>query len=277
MNTTELPVTRIQPSGGWVDLGLADLWRHRELIAFLAMREIQVRYKQTLLGIAWIALHPVATALVLTIVLGVMVRVPSNDAPYAVFVLCGIVAWNFFNSAFNRGSTSLVSSAHLISKVYFPRLVIPIATVLAPLVDLGIGMLVLIGVGLYYHIVPGPQIVGVVPFVLLALAAALGVALWLSALNVRFRDITHMLPIVTTIGLYVTPVIYPSSLIPSRWRQWIGLNPMSSVVEGFRWAFLGQSPPEARMVLLSVLVTVALLVSGGYAFRRMERTFADIV
>lgn len=277
MTAAHLPVTRIRPSRGWIALGLGEVWHYRELIWFLTWRDIQVRYKQTLLGVAWIALQPLATTLIFTVIFGALVRVPSDGLPYAVFALAGIVPWNFFASAFNRGAASLVGSANLISKVYFPRLVIPISSVLSPIVDVAVALVVLLGLGMYYGIAPTARVLAVVPLLLLALTLALGVALWLSALNVRYRDVGHVIPFLTQLWFYATPIIYPISLLPAEWRTVQSLNPLAAVAEGFRWAVLGRPAPPAQMFVAAVAVTLVVLVSGAFAFRRMEQTFADLV
>lgn len=273
----DIPILRIRPSRGWAALNLRDLWHYRELIALLTWRDIQVRYKQTALGVAWVVMQPLLTTLVFTVIFGNLARLPSENLPYAVFALAALVPWNFFAAAFGKGSTSLVGSANLISKVYFPRLVIPIASILAGLVDLAIALLVLLALTVYYQIVPTLAIVTLPLFLLLALAAALGVSLWLSALNVQYRDVAFVAPFFTQLWFYATPIVYSVSLVPERWRVWLGLNPMASVAEGFRWAVLGKAPPSSAMLLLSVAVTGVILISGAFVFRRMERTFADVV
>jgi len=273
----ELPLLKIRPSKGWSALNLRDLWHYRELAFFLAWRDIQVRYKQTVLGVAWVVLQPLLTTFVFTIIFGNLARMPSDNLPYAVFAMAALVPWNFFAGAFARGGTSLVSSASLISKVYFPRLVIPIASVLGGLVDLAIALVVLAALTLFYGVRPGPALLALPFFLLLALAAALGVSLWLSALNVQYRDVGYLIPFVSQIWFYATPIVYPLSLIPEKWRVWMGLNPMAAVSEGFRWAVLGQAPPSAGLISLSVVVIAALLASGLLVFRRMEKTFADVV
>ncbi|MCC7359381.1 MAG: ABC transporter permease [Anaerolineales bacterium] len=240
-------------------------------------RDIQVRYKQTALGVAWVVLQPLLTSLIFAVIFGGLARLPSDNVPYVVFSLAALVPWNFFAAAFGKGSASLVGSANLISKVYFPRLVIPLATVLAGLVDLAIGLVVLLGAALAFRIAPSAALLALPLFLLLALGAALGVALWLSALNVQFRDVGHLAPFFTQVWFYVTPVVYALSLVPEPWRVWLGLNPLASVAQGFRWAVLGTAAPPAGMLLLSAAVTAALLISGLFVFRRMERTFADVV
>jgi lipopolysaccharide transport system permease protein len=273
----ELPLLKIRPSKGWSALNLRELWLYRELVFFLAWRDIQVRYKQTVLGLAWVVLQPLLTTFVFTVIFGNLAHMPSDNLPYAVFAMAGLVPWNFFAGAFSRGAASMVNSASLITKVYFPRLVIPIAGVLSGLLDLLIAVLVLLGLVLAYGLRPGLPILAVALFVLLALLAALGVGLWLAALNVQFRDVGHLIPFLTQIWFFATPVIYPLTLLPERWRIWAGINPMVSVVEGFRWAVLGQAPPPAAMLFVSLVVVLVVLLSGVYLFRRMEKTFADVV
>jgi lipopolysaccharide transport system permease protein len=273
----DLPLLKIRPSKGWSALNLRDLWHYRELVFFLAWRDIQVRYKQTVLGVAWVVLQPLLTTFVFTVIFGNLARLPSDNLPYAVFAMAGLVPWNFFANAFSRGGTSLVGSANLISKVYFPRLVIPIASVVGGLVDLAIALCVLFALTLYYGIHMTGAIVTLPLFLVLALGAALGVGLWLSALNVQYRDVGYLIPFVAQLWFFATPVVYPLSLVPERWRVWTGLNPMVSVTEGFRWAVLGKAPPSAGLLAVSVVVVAALLASGALVFRRMEKTFADVV
>ena len=274
---SDLPVTRIRPAGGWIGLRLRDVWQYRELVGFLAMREIRIRYKQTLLGVAWIALHPLATTAVFSFIFGRLAGMPSDGLPYPVFAMSGLVAWNFFASSFSRGTTSVIGSADLISKVYFPRLIIPIASVLSPLVDVGVALVMVLLLAAFYGIFPGPTVVMVLPFIALALVTALGMALWMSSINVRYRDVGQILPIMTQLWFYATPVIYPATLFPERFRALQGLNPIATVAEGFRWALLGKAPPSPVMVGMSVAVSVTLLVTGAYVFRRLEQTFADVV
>lgn len=272
-----MPILRIRPSRGWAALNLRELWQYRELIFFLTWRDIQVRYKQTALGVAWVIAQPLLSIIIFTFVFGNLARMPSENLPYAVFAMAGLVPWNFFAGAFSRGSLSLVGSANLISKVYFPRLVIPIASVLAGVVDLAIALLVLFGLLLAYGIPLTASLLLLPLFLLLALAAALGVGLWLAALGVQYRDVSHIVPFFVQLWFYATPVVYPTSLFPEQWRVWLGINPLTSVVEGFRWTLLGKAAPPIEMLLLSIAVVLALLVGGVFVFRRMERTFADVV
>ncbi len=271
------PVVLIRPSRGWTAIRLRDLWEYRELLYFLAWRDIKVRYKQTVLGAAWAIIQPLTTMVIFTIIFGRLAKIPSDGIPYPIFSFCALLPWNYFAGAFGRSSGSLVGSAHLISKVYFPRLVIPISSLLSGLLDFAIAFLVLIGLMFWYHIIPTITTLWLPAFLLMDVATALGVGLWFGALNVQYRDVQYLVPFLSHIWMFATPVVYPTSLIPERWRLLYGLNPMAGVVEGFRWALLGKGSGPDAMLIVSVLVTVVLLVSGVYYFRRMERTFADFV
>ena len=273
----ELPVTRIRPSRGWVALGLRELWEYRELLWFLVWRDIKVRYKQTALGASWAILQPIATMVVFSLFFGRLAGIPSDGLPYPIFSFAALVPWTFFSQGLSQSANSLVGSQNLITKVYFPRLAIPIATVLAGLVDFALAFLVLIVMMLGYGIVPGPEVLALPPLLLLALVTALGAGLWLSALNVQFRDVRYVVPFLTQLWLFLTPIAYPSSLLEEPWRTVYGLNPMAGVVEGFRWALLGTPEPPGPMLAASVLAAFALLASGAFYFRRMEKTFADVV
>jgi lipopolysaccharide transport system permease protein len=270
-------VIRIKPTRGWVPINLRDLWEYRELMYFLVWRDVKVRYKQTALGIAWVVLQPLATTLIFTVIFGNLARMPSGNLPYAVFAMAGLVPWNYFSGAFTRGSGSLIGSANLISKVYFPRLIIPIAGVMGGLLDMAIVMLLLFALMFYYGLAPTLAVLTLPLFVLMAVGTALGVSLWLSALNVQYRDVNYLVPFIAQFWMYATPVVYPSSLIPEQWRVLYGLNPMAGVVEGFRWALFGTGDGPGPMLLVSALMVVFLLVSGAFFFRRMERTFADVI
>lgn len=276
MNAKDIPIIRIAPSKGWVSLKLLDLWEYRELLYFLAWRDIKVRYKQTVLGAAWAIIQPLTTMIIFTVIFGQLAKIPSDGIPYPIFSFCALLPWNYFAGAFGRSSGSLVGSTHLISKVYFPRLVIPISSLLSGLLDFAIAFVVLIGLMLWYNIMPTMAILWLPAFLLMAVVTALGVGLWLGALNVQYRDVGYLVPFLSQIWMYATPVVYPSSMIPERWRLLYGLNPMAGVVEGFRWALLDTNPPGS-MLAVSVLVTVVLLISGAFYFRRMEKIFADIV
>jgi lipopolysaccharide transport system permease protein len=267
----------IEPSRGWVNLGLGELWKHRELLYFLTWREIKVRYKQTALGVGWAILQPLFAMLIFSLFFGRLGKLPSDGVPYPLFVFAGLVPWTFFSNAISASSNSLVNSAHLISKIYFPRLALPISSILSGLVDFALAFGLLLVIMAYYRVAPTVNVLWLLPLVLLAAVTALGVGLWLSALNVEFRDIKHTVPFLAQMWMFATPIAYPSSMLPARWRTIYGLNPMVGVVEGFRWALLGTGFRPGRIMLASALAAVCLLVSGAFYFRRMERTFADVV
>jgi lipopolysaccharide transport system permease protein len=273
----DLPTLLITPSNGWIPLNLSELWEYRELLYFLVWRDIKVRYKQTALGAAWAVVQPLFMMLVFSLFFGFLARIPSDGIPYPVFAFCALLPWQLFANALTEASNSLVGNQNLLTKVYFARLVIPIAAVLSGLVDFLIAFVILLGMMLYYRIVPGTAIVVLPGFILLAILTALAVGLWLSALNVQYRDVRYTMSFLVQFWLFATPVAYPSSIVPERWRALYGINPMAGVVEGFRWALLGKSPPPAAMLFVSVLVVLVLLVGGLYYFRRMEQEFADIV
>lgn len=272
-----LPVFRVAPRRGWVSLRLNDVWQYRELLYFLTWRDVKVRYKQTALGAAWAVIQPLFTMLVFSLFFGRLAKMPSDGLPYPVFAYAALVPWTFFANGLAQSADSLVGSANLLRKVYFPRLLIPMATVMSGLLDFGIAFLVLLGLMVWYGVLPTVNIVWLPLFLLLALVTALGVGLWLSALNVLFRDVRYTVPFLVQFWLFATPIAYPSSLLPEPWRIVYGLNPMAGVVEGFRWALLGTSHAPGPMVGVSACVSVALLVGGAYYFRRMETTFADMV
>ena len=270
-------VTIIAPSKGWVSLKLGEIWAYRELLYFLVWRDVKVRYKQTALGVAWAVVQPLLTMLVFSLFFGRLAKVPSDGIPYPIFSFTALVPFTFFSTGLTQSSNSLVGSANLVQKVYFPRLVIPLATILAGLVDFAIALLVLAVLMAWYHVAPTWNVVWLPAFILLALAASLAVGLWLSALNVAYRDVRFLVPFLAQLWMYATPVAYPSSLLHEPWRTIFGLNPMAGVVEGFRWAILGVNTRPGPMIIASTVATIALLVSGAAYFRRMERSFADIV
>jgi lipopolysaccharide transport system permease protein len=273
----ELPHTVIRPSRGWVSLDLKELWHYRELLFFLAWRDIKVRYTQTALGAAWAIIQPLLSMIVFTIFFGRLAKVPSDGIPYPLFAYTALVPWQLFAYALTESSNSVVLSERLITKVYFPKLVIPFASVLAGLVDFTIAFSLVIGMLIWYHITPTWAVLTVPLFVLFTMATALAAGLWLSALNVQYRDVRHTLTFIVQFWLFASPVVYPSTLIPARWRPLYGLNPMAGVIEGFRWALLRKAPAPGPMLGVSILVTAAVLVGGLYYFRRMEKTFADVV
>jgi len=274
---SDLPVLRIQPSRGWVSLKLGELWEYRELLYFLIWRDIKVRYKQTALGATWAIIQPFFTMVVFSLFFGKLAKVPSDGIPYPIFSFAALVPWTFFASGLGQSSNSLVGSANLITKVYFPRLTIPIASVLSGIVDFTLAFVVLLGMMLYYRMMPTLNVLWLPLFLLLALVASLGVGLWLSALNVKYRDVRYVVPFITQFWLFVTPIAYPSSLLHEPWRTLYGLNPMVGVVEGFRWALLGTKTAPGPIITISSLAAVFILVTGAFYFRRMEKTFADVV
>jgi len=277
ITTSHDVVTVIAPSKGWVSLKLGEIWQYRELLYFLVWRDVKVRYKQTALGVAWAVLQPLLTMLVFSLFFGRLAKVPSDGIPYPIFSFAALVPWTFFATGLTLSSNSLVGSANLVQKVYFPRLIIPVATVLSGLVDFAIAMLMLVVLMTWYHVTPTWNVVWLPAFIVLALAASLAVGLWLSALNVAYRDVRFLVPFIAQLWMYATPVAYPSSLLHEPWRTVFGLNPMAGVVEGFRWAILGVNTQPGPMIFASTAATLALLVSGAAYFRRMERSFADIV
>jgi len=267
----------IRPSHGWAALNLRDLWLYRELIFFMTWRDLKVRYKQTLLGASWAILQPFMTMIVFSIFFGNLAKVPSDGVPYPIFSYTALIPWTLFSKALQDASRSLVANRHMITKVYFPRMILPLSSVMAGLVDFLIAFLVLFGMMCYYKISPTVNVWVLPLFLLLALVTAVGVGLWLSALNVLYRDINYVLPFLTQFWMYLTPIAYPSSMIPAEWQVIYALNPMTGVVEGFRWALLGTGQPPGITTLVSSIAAVVLLISGMFFFRRMERLFADMV
>ena len=274
----DLPVIRIEPSKGWVSLKLRELWEYRELLYFLIWRDIKVRYKQTVLGAAWAIIQPFFTMVVFSVFFGNLAQIPSDGIPYPIFSYAALVPWTFFSRGLSQSANSLVGGARLIKKVYFPRLAMPIGTVLGGSVDFVLAFIVLLGMMLVYGIVPTINILWLLPLLLLALVTSLGVGLWLAAMNVQFRDVRYTVPFLTQFWMFATPIAYPSSLIEDPLlRTLYGLNPMAGVVEGFRWALLGTDTAPGPVIIVSSLAALALLVSGAFYFRRMEKTFADVV
>jgi lipopolysaccharide transport system permease protein len=267
----------IQPSRGWVSLGLRDLWEYRELLYFLAWRDIKVRYKQTALGSAWAILQPFFTMLIFSLFFGMLAQMPSDGIPYPIFTFAALVPWTFFANGLTQASNSLVGSANLIKKVYFPRLVVPISVVLAGLPDFALSFLVLIGMMFYYGVRPGWAAMVWLPFfLLLAVVTSLGTSLWLSALNVKYRDVRYVVTFLTQIWMFATPVAYPASILPEKWRPLYAVNPMVSVIEGFRYVLFGTSSGIGLPTVISVVTALVIMISGMFYFRRVEKTFADI-
>jgi len=279
-NNSDIPVVPeivIVPRRSWLHLELIDLWRFRELLYFLAWRDIKVRYKQTALGVVWVILQPVLTMLIFSLIFGRVAGLPSEDVPYPVFVFAGLVPWQLFAYALTQSSTSLVNDQHLVTKIYFPRLVIPVASVVAGLLDFLISLVVLLGLLLFYRIPLTWRVLTLPVFGFLALAAAIAVGLWLSALNVQYRDVRYALPFLTLFWMYATPIAYSSSLIPANLQWLYSLNPMVGVVEGFRWALLGVDNTPGIMVLISIVMISILSIGGVVYFKRMEDQFADVI
>ena len=267
----------VRPSRGWLDLNLREVWRYRELIYFLTWRDIKVRYKQTFLGASWAVLQPFLTMVVFTLFFGRLAKIPSDNVPYPIFSYAALLPWQLFSKALNDAGRSLVANRNMITKVYFPRLAIPIASLLGGVVDFTIAFLVLLAMMAYYGIAPTAHVWTLLLFLLLALVTALGVGLWLSALNVLYRDVGYTLPFLTQAWMFITPIAYSSTLVPAKWRLLYALNPMAGVVNGFRWALLDTPTGPDASLWVSVAVSLVLLVSGLFFFRRMERQFADRV
>lgn len=277
-NVDDLPIVRIEASTGWGKLGLGELWEYRELLYFLTWRDILVRYKQTILGAAWAILQPFMTMVVFTLFFGKLANLSTDGIPGPIFYFSGLVIWTFFSTRLNLAANSMVNSANMIKKIYFPRLALPIATVVGGVVDFAIAFAVLLAMMLYYGIMPTLSVVWLPFFVILAIAATLGVSLWLAAMNVQFRDIRYTVPFITQFWLFATPLAYPTSLIEDPfYRVLYALNPMVGVVDGFRWALLGLDDAPTVSILLATAISFILLFSGAYYFRRIEKTFADVV
>ncbi len=273
----ETTIVRIRPARGWAWPDLRALWEYRELLYFLIWRDLKARYKQTVLGAAWAILQPLLATMVFSIIFGYLIQLPSEGLPYPAFAYAALLPWNYFATALRRSSMSVVESANLVTKVYFPRLILPLAGVIGSLVDLLWGLVVLAGLLLLYRLLLTPALLLLPGLILLVAATALAVGLWLSALNVRYRDINYVLAFLTQVWMYATPVVYSSTVIPERWRLLYALNPMVGVIEGFRWALLGQGQFPGALLGIATAVVAVLLVGGLFYFRQMEKTFADVV
>ena len=271
------PLVEIGPAKGWMPLNLSELWQYRELLYFFCWRDIKVRYTQTLLGVAWAIAQPFFTMVVFSLFFGRLARIPSDGIPYPIFVYTALVPWTFFANGLSQASESLVANSNLIKKVYFPRLIVPVSAVLSGIVDFILAFIVLLGMMLYYGMVPTVNILWLPVFVLLAMVTAMGLALWLSAFNVQFRDVRYVIPFLIQLWLFATPIAYPSSLLPELWRVLYGMNPMVGVVEGFRWALLGTATAPGPMIVVSAVAALLFLVTGVFYFCRVEKSFADIV
>lgn len=275
-SAADRPVHLIAPSRGWVPVNLAEIWEYRELLAVLVWRQVRVRYKQTALGVAWAVLQPVATMVVFSVLFGRLAKLPSDGVPYPVFAFCALLPWQLFAYSMTEASNSVVASQQMLTKVYFPRVLLPLSSVAVGLVDFAVSFVVLIAMMLGYGLRPGLEVLTVPLWTLLAVATAVAVSLWLSAINVRYRDVRYTLPLLTQLWLFVTPVAYATSLVPEAWRWLYAMNPMVGVVDGFRWALVGGAWPGPS-VFVSGGAVIALLVGGLFYFRRLERTFADVV
>jgi lipopolysaccharide transport system permease protein len=271
------PTVVIERRVGLVDVGLAEVWPYRELLYFLLWRDVKIRYKQTVIGVAWSVLQPLTSMLIFTVVFGFLARMPSDGLPYPVFAYAGLLPWIYFAQAVTTTGNSLVGDAALIRKVYFPRLIIPMASVVRPLLDFLPSFVLLLGLMAWFGIVPSWRLVAFPLFLLLAVATALAVGLWLSALNVRYRDIGYTIPFLVQCWMFASPVVYPASLVPDRWRLLYSLNPMAGVIEGFRWSLLGAEPPRPDLLAASAGMVLLLLAGGVVFFRHLERTFADVI
>jgi len=279
MATTASPegVVFVRPPGGGLSVGLRELWEYRELVYFLTWRDIKVRYKQTALGASWAIIQPFFTMIVFSLFFGQLAKVPSDGIPYPIFSYTALVPWTFFAHGISQSANSLVGNANLITKVYFPRLVVPLSGVISGAVDFGLAFVVLLGMMAFYGLWPTWAVLWLPLLLLLAFVTALGVGLWLSALNVQFRDVRYAVPFLIQFWLFATPIAYPSSLLSEGWRMIYALNPMVGVAEGFRWALLGTQTAPGPVIFVSLLAALATLISGAFYFRRMEETFADVV
>ena len=284
MNTTEspaqtasLPILHIEPSQGWLSLNLRELWDYRELLYFLVWRDVKVRYKQTAIGAAWAVLQPFLTMLIFVAVFRKFAKVPSDGLPYPIFAYAALLPWSLFAGAVSRSSLSIVGQATVISKVYFPRLIVPISATVSGLVDFAVAFTLLIVMMVWFDVYPTWDILALPCFLLFALGTALAVGLWLSALNVKYRDVTHAVPFLIQLWMFASPIGYPLSVVPARWRLLYSLNPLAGVIEGFRWALLGKESPDFAAIAVSASVVAILFCTGMIYFKRMERTFADVV
>jgi lipopolysaccharide transport system permease protein len=271
------PTLVIKPHRGLLDLDLKGFWDYRELLFFMVWRDVKVRYKQTVIGVIWVILQPLLTMILFSLIFGRLARIPSDGLPYPLFVYSALLPWQLFASSLSRGGDSVVGSANLISKIYFPRLILPTAAIVSPLLDFAVAFVVLIGMIAWYGITPGWALLTLPLFTLLAVLTALAVSLFLSGLNVRYRDVGHAIPFMIQLWMFASPVAYPVSMIPERWRFLYSLNPMAGVIEGFRWALLGKAQPDFGVIAISAAMVVVLLVPALIYFRRTERTFADVV
>lgn len=275
--TSAAPVTIIEPTRGWLSLNLQEIWAYHELVYFLIWRDMKVRYKQTAIGVIWVILQPLLTMVVFTLVFNRIANISSDGLPYPIFAYAALLPWNLFAGALNRSGNSLVGQSNLITKVYFPRLIVPLSATVSGVVDFAIAFIILIAMMVWYGVAPNWGVLALPLFILLALAAGFSVGLWLSALNVRYRDVGYALPFLVQLWLFASPVAYPTSVVPEKWQFLYSLNPMAGVIEGFRWALLGKAQPDFGVIAVSAAAVIAVLFGGLVYFKRTERTFADVV
>jgi lipopolysaccharide transport system permease protein len=271
------PVLRITPPARWWEIPFGELWEYRELLYFFVWRDIKIRYKQTAIGAAWAVLQPLLTMIVFTLFFGKLAHIPSEGLPYPIFYYSALLPWMYFAASLQNATNTIVENQRVITKVYFPRLALPLSSVLSGLVDFGVSFLMFVAMMVYYGVRPSATVVWFPAFLLLALLTALGVGLWLSALNAIYRDVRYVVPFLVQFWMFASPVAYPSSLVPEKWRWLYGLNPMAGVIEGFRWSLAGRGQPPGRLLLVSVGVVAIVLLSGVSYFQRMETTIADVV
>lgn len=277
VDTAKAPVTVIRPPRGWIPVNLRELWAYRELLYFFTWRDIKVRYKQTIFGFAWAVIQPLFMMIIFSLFFGTLAKVPSENIPYPLFSYAGVLPWTLFSEGLTRSSNSLVQDANLLQKVYFPRMLMPLSGILSPVVDFAIAFVVLIALMLYFSHYPAITMLGIIPFLILELMLALGIGLWLSAINVEYRDVRYAIPFLIQLGLFASPIVYPVTFVPERFQAVYGLlNPMAGIIEGFRWAILGTKPPS-YLLIASVAIIIVILISGAFYFRRREKAFADVV
>jgi lipopolysaccharide transport system permease protein len=269
--------TVIKPSSGWLSLNLKEVWAYRELLAILAWRDVSIRYKQSVVGVGWAVIQPLMTMVLFTVIFGMFAKLPSDGIPYSVFTYCALLPWNYFARSLGDSSDSLVGSSNLVTKVYFPRLILPLSKVFSGLIDFCIAFVILVLMMVWYRITPTPGILLLPVFILVVMLTALGTGLWLTALNVRYRDVKFVVPFLIQFWLYASPVAYASSIVPQKWLWLYGLNPMVGVIEGFRWALLGTAAPDIEIMAISFSIIGVILVSGLFYFKKVEQYFADII
>jgi len=267
----------VEGKGGLLHIDLLELWEYRELLSAFVVRELKVRYKQTLIGVAWVLIQPLVTMLIFTVIFGRLAKMPSDDVWYPAFAFTALLPWTYFSQAVTRSGGALVGNANLVSKVYFPRILLPLSMIVAPLVDLALSLLMLFGLLVYAGIPLTWKIITLPLFIFVAMLTAMGVSLFISAANVRYRDVGHAVPFLMQIWMFMSPIVYPVSLVPEQWRWLYGLNPMAGVIEGFRWALLGQTVPDVAVMTVSTLVFFIFLIAGVMYFRHMDRQFADVI